>query len=114
MDHRIIPVPHPTGQIWNGQNRITFFFAKKGDHFGFCFLVWNGENLADLLQCGWNPILKEMEKGLDCGESRVACPDATAICDLQVNQESGDQRGIELLEKDLTWADLQMRCGKIE
>jgi hypothetical protein len=77
-------------------------------------LEWDGQDAADLLQSCRLPVFEEAEEGLDRRQPDIACDGRILARILEVLEEGADEAGIELLQRQLRWPDLQSFCGEHE
>jgi hypothetical protein len=98
QEHGVITAPRPGVLIGRGEQRLDFYSAQEADLNARESLIGDGQHALDLGcmgRCLKGGIAKE---GADGGESQVASARGNAAAILQVIQECGNQRGVDLLE----------------
>ena len=97
-DEGVVASARPCASIRRRKQRVDFRAAQKTDQLARESLARDREHSLDLHRVGRQFERRVAKEGMDRGESQIAAPNAQAAAGLEVLQERGDQRCVDLLE----------------
>src|SRR6201984_974859 len=102
------------GRIRGVETRLQLLPQKIGDQTPIRFLERDRQDAADTFQGCRLPVFEEAEEGLDGGQTDIACHRRVFALILEILQEGADEAGVELLQCQRRWRDLQSICSEHE
>src|SRR5271156_980848 len=114
MQHGPIADAEACGGIWRVEHRLQFLPQKIRDQTLVRFLERDRQDAADMLQGRRLPVFEEAEKGLDGRQADIAGHRRVFAFILEILQEGADEAGVELLQRQRRWRDLQFLRSEYE
>src|SRR3984885_4476835 len=114
MQHRPVANAVSRGGIRSVKHRLQLLPQKIGDQTPVRFLERDRQDAAEMLQGCWLPIFEEAEEGLDGRQSDIARHRSVVALIFEILQEGADEAGVELLQRQRRWRDLQSLCSERE
>ncbi len=102
-DPGVVTPPGAGGPVGGGQQRLGFGVGEEGDDRLVGPLGRDGQDAFDVGGVLGVAQRRVGEQGVDRGQPGVACGDAVAALVLEVVEERGDHRRVELGELELRW-----------
>jgi hypothetical protein len=102
------------GGIGSVENGLQLVSQKIGDEASSRFLERDRQDAADMFQGCRLPVFEEVEEGLDGRQSDIARHRRVFALVLKILHESADEAGVELLQRQRRWRDLQSLCSEHE
>ena len=97
----VIAPAGPGGSVWSGEQRVDLGLGEVADHGRVEPLLGDREHACDQLCLLGRFQRRVVEERVDRGQTRVAGPHAVAAVGLEMAEERGDRRGVEVLELEL-------------
>ena len=98
-DEGVVAPSRPRVSIRCRKQRIDLRAAEKADQLARESLARDGEHSLDLRCMGRQLERRVAEEGMDRGQSQIAASNAHAAAGLELIEERGDQRCVDLLER---------------
>ena len=114
MEHGAVADTQPSGDIRSIQNRVDLVHGQVADERLSMALGGDGEDLPGLVQRSRVAELDIAHERFHCCQSDVAAGRAATAIDLEVSEESHDERSVEVFEVKLRWSAAEAFGGEQE